>query len=358
MSSMRARFALVSALALTASAFAADRAPAASAPPAPTGPATVPVSAPEKDLAPAPRAPLARLDPGLEPSRAHGEIQGPFSAGRAPFAVTFGEHTIPYQVFAVLALPGESVELSAAPEVALRYGAGSVLESGDGWTWTAPDRPGIVPLAFEGPAGDVRLNVLVVHPKSEVRDGRINGYRMGRYVARPLRGSPRYLPPEGFVELNPADRDVLVSPHLTLGQFPCKQAGEPRYLHLTEPLLLKLEALLEAANAAGYDAPTLHVMSGFRTPAYNEAVGNETVYSRHLWGDAADVWVDADGDGEMDDWSRDGRVDLADIRILARLAERVEAEHRELVGGIGLYRRNAAHGPFVHVDARGWAARW
>ena len=27
-------------------------------------------------------------------------------------------------------------------------------------------------------------------------------------------------------------------------------------------------------------------------------------------------------------------------------------------GGLGLYKANAAHGPFVHVDVRGYPARW
>jgi hypothetical protein len=27
-------------------------------------------------------------------------------------------------------------------------------------------------------------------------------------------------------------------------------------------------------------------------------------------------------------------------------------------GGLGLYQANRAHGPFVHVDVRGYPARW
>jgi hypothetical protein len=311
-------------------------------------------------LAAVPRssAPTAEVDPRLQPARAHGPFRGPFSAERAPFSVQVDRVSIPYDVFAIEALPGQTLTLSAPGATMLRYRDGSAAVRSSGWSWTAPSRPGVVPLVLEGAGATVRLNVLVLHPMTEVHNETLNGYRIGHYIAKPLRGSPAYLPPQGFVELGAGDADVLVSPHLTLGQFPCKQPGEHRYLHLTDGLLLKLEAVLQAANAAGYDAPTFHVMSGFRTPAYNSGIGNETVYSRHLWGDAADVWVDADGDGRMDDWNRDGRVDLADIRILAGLAEQVEANHRDLVGGIGLYHATSEHGPFVHVDARGYAARW
>jgi hypothetical protein len=104
-----------------------------------------------------------------------------------------------------------------------------------------------------------------------------------------------------------AGRDVLVSPHFVLGDFLCKQPGEPRYVALSVPLLGKLEAIAEALESRGVAPGSLRVMSGYRTPAYNAAIGNKTVYSRHLWGDAADIYVDADGDGGMDDLNGDGR---------------------------------------------------
>jgi hypothetical protein len=40
------------------------------------------------------------------------------------------------------------------------------------------------------------------------------------------------------------------------------------------------------------------------------------------------------------------------------VAEGVELEHPDLVGGLSAYRANSAHGPFVHIDARGVRARW
>jgi hypothetical protein len=38
--------------------------------------------------------------------------------------------------------------------------------------------------------------------------------------------------------------------------------------------------------------------------------------------------------------------------------DRVEAREPALVGGHGVYRPNRVHGPFVHIDVRGNAARW
>jgi len=106
----------------------------------------------------------------------------------------------------------------------------------------------------------------------------------------------------------------------------------------------------------------LHVMSGFRTPQYNaQGVGRKggrAAESRHMYGDAADVIVDANGDGVMDDLDGDGRATIRDARVLYAVAEAVEKEHPELVGGLSAYRASSSHGPFVHIDARGVRARW
>ena len=60
----------------------------------------------------------------------------------------------------------------------------------------------------------------------------------------------------------------------------------------------------------------------------------------------------------MDDLNRDGRVDTRDAALMVRAIERVEARHPDLVGGAGVYRANSAHGPFAHIDVRGYRARW
>ena len=120
---------------------------------------------------------------------------------------------------------------------------------------------------------------------------KLNGYRIGQYKQKPLKNNPVYKPPTAFVEVTPQNRDERVSPHFTLGQFISKQASAyPKYLALRERLLLKLEMILEAVKEQGIQVSTLHVMSGFRTPFYNKAIGNPTQYSRHLYGDAADIF--------------------------------------------------------------------
>lgn len=220
-------------------------------------------------------------------------------------------------------------------------------------------RPGV--RALPGAPGLVEI---VLTPFSAKVDGRLGGYVLGRwpFEDRPPT-SPAYADPRGFVEVTPETASLHVSKHFTLREFLTKnQAGLwPKYLVLEPRLLDKLELTIAKLHEMGYPVRNLFVMSGFRTPDYNALdlgpKGRSSV-SRHLYGDAADVYPDDDGKGVIDDLNHDGRIDLADARILADAAEAVEREHPTLVGGIGIYPATRAHGPFVHIDVRGRRARW
>ncbi len=207
------------------------------------------------------------------------------------------------------------------------------------------------------------LTCFVLMPFSAKVDGRIGSYRMGRW---PFEGraarDPSYESPAGFIEVTPENFGVRVSEHFTLGQFVTKGQEDvwPKYVALDRRLVDKLELTIEELARGGHAVPGLFVMSGFRTPDYNgsgDTAGRSAV-SRHLYGDAADVYPDRTGRGWIDDLNRDGRRDLRDARILAAAAEAVERRHPELTGGIGVYPGNGSHGPFVHIDARGRRARW
>jgi hypothetical protein len=56
----------------------------------------------------------------------------------------------------------------------------------------------------------------------------------------------------------------------------------------------------------------------------------------------------------------DGRHDRLDAMLLHDLAERTEGtvEQGALIGGLSAYSPTHEHGAFVHVDTRGFAARW
>jgi hypothetical protein len=203
----------------------------------------------------------------------------------------------------------------------------------------------------------MRVFVMVPYDGSEV----FREYRIGRYEPKLYRGDPAYRVPRGLVEVTDANRDVWLTPHFQLHQFECKQSGDdPHFVVLTTRLLAKLETLLEAFRDAGIEATTLFVMSGYRTPEYNRRIGNQSRYSRHTYGDAADVFVDEDRDGRMDDLDGDGDGDGADARLLYDIADALAAEdsYRPFLGGLALYGPAPHRGPFIHVDARGRQARW
>ncbi len=269
--------------------------------------------------------------------------------------------------FAIYILPGEPVPIRgvdgpgapswkpASPLPALKGG------KGNSWVWTAPKKPGHYPVTMVRGADTVRLNFFVMLPFSALKRGKLNGYTIGTYPKTPLRGLAIYRPPRGFVEVTQANAGVRVSPNFTLGQFLCKQEAEfPKYVVLREELLLVLEAILDKLEERLGRRRGLTIMSGYRTPSYNRDIDN-VAFSRHLWGGAADIFVDdTPEDGTMDDLNGDGKVDRLDAQWLASLIdEMVGADGSGLPeGGIAVYETTELHGPFVHVDVRGTKARW
>lgn len=232
----------------------------------------------------------------------------------------------------------------------------------------APQRPGVWSLAIKigsaiKPMTDFRL--ITLKPASAAQGGRIGLYYIGRWPAAAggVAARGNYSPPSGFIEVTAANQNTYVSEHFRLRDFLPKDQFNvwPKYLVLEVKMLDKLELVLTDLRASGIDTRGVKVMSGFRTPQYNSGVGDtrgRASLSRHMYGDAADIYIDNDGNGSMDDLNKDGRVDIKDAEFIRSAAERVERAHPSLIGGIGVYRANAAHGPFTHVDTRGYRARW
>jgi hypothetical protein len=191
----------------------------------------------------------------------------------------------------------------------------------------------------------------------------LNGYRLGYWPQEKGRlRSEAYRNPDGFIEVTPENEDTRVSEHFRLRDFVSHGQKDvwPKYVVLREPLLDKLELVIEDLNDHGVNAEGMRIRSGFRTPAHNQAVRGEGSArdSRHQFGDAADVFVDAEGNGKMSDLNGDKRVNFADVKLILDAVERVEARYPELVGGTGLYAYSGRSGPFAHIDVRGTRARW
>lgn len=219
------------------------------------------------------------------------------------------------------------------------------------------------------PVGD--FNVIGLVPSSHKRNGKVGLYFVGNWpgerggrVNAPSRApADRYEPPSGFIEVTKANADTRVSEHFRLRDFLTHDQPNvwPKYLVLQMRNVDKLELVLSDLAQRGIDVSGVTVMSGFRTPQYNEGGGNTSGragLSRHMYGDAADIFIDSDHDGVMDDLNHDGRSNIADSRVIQQAVDRVEATHPELVGGAGVYPAESGHGPFIHIDSRGYRARW
>lgn len=257
-------------------------------------------------------------------------------------------------------LGGRSGKLRARILGARRPGAIRTLERlfGD----SATHRPGI----YSSPdsATGTSFAFITLIPFQQKDRGRLGDYRIGLWPSEKGRKAASDDDPEGFIEVTPSNQDTQVSEHFRLRDFLTKDQQQiwPKYLVLREGLVDKLELVIDDLQRRGIRVARLGVMSGFRTPQYNAMGvgrrGGRASDSRHQYGDAADVFVDNNADGRMDDLNRDGRVDTRDAKVLLESVERVEASHPDLIGGAGLYRATRVHGPFVHVDARGTKARW
>jgi hypothetical protein len=269
--------------------------------------------------------------------------------------------------------PGEALELppgadSLPPdaELVLRPTEG---ERADLPVGEAPGRAGIWNLALRmrdamRPASTVEVITLV--PLAMKRQGRIGEYRIGSWPYESGGPPPRdiYRPPSGLIEVTPENMNTWLTERIQLKDFLTKGQENvwPKYVVVDPRVLDKLELVFQELERMGHPVENIFAVSGFRTPDYNRAGGDPRgrgALSRHMYGDALDFAIDNDRNGMMDDLNGDGRVDMADLRIIAEAVERVERRYPHLIGGLGLYRPvRGAHNGFVHVDTRGYRARW
>jgi uncharacterized protein YcbK (DUF882 family) len=272
------------------------------------------------------------------------------AAANVPARVTLGDSLRGRsgRLRARIVRPAETDAIRVAP-IARLFGDSAFARP---FIWTVADSLTEEPFSF-----------ITLLPFERKQDGKVGVYRVGRWPAETRRArGEAYQVPVGFIEVTAENQDVRLSTHFRLRDFLTKDQATvwPKALVLDERLIDKLELIVSELRLAGHRAEGLTVMSGFRTPQYNArgTRAGRAPDSRHQYGDAADVFVDADGNGRMDDLNRDGKIDLRDAREFVRIVDRVEAKYPELVGGVGMYRTTPSHGPFVHVDARGERTRW
>ena len=118
-----------------------------------------------------------------------------------------------------------------------------------------------------------------------------------------------------------ASAGVKLAPHFAEKEFACRCCG---MVIVSMELVTKLEEMRQAMGKP------IIVSSGYRCPRHNRAVGG-AINSYHMKGLAAD------------------------IHVVGYTAEQLAAlAFRFGFDGIGVYRR----GNYIHVDVRGYRARW
>ena len=283
----------------------------------------------------------------------------------APSASAFGESG---GVLLKFALPGQSLEYpldvhgdpSELEYSWVRLGDSMMVDAGKplaGASVDVPQKPGFYRLALirdEHKRVVQGLTVAVLVPFKEKEGAMLNGYRIGTYLAEKIEGNQE--PPEGFLEITEKDVDLPISKHLKVGDFLNHDSQDtwPRYAAVSPRLLDKLELVIsELARWHGGTADdvqlALDVHSGFRAPDHNRRIARAARDSQHQYGDAADVAIDANGDGQYTS---------VDSRMVGLAVEIVELKHPDLVGGLGIYTSGHTRTTYVHIDARGKRARW
>ena len=192
-----------------------------------------------------------------------------------------------------------------------------------------------------------------------------------------ITANPRtFTPPEYWYRVDDDTRHLKISRSYTLGEFDLNRAylpdwPWPGYIALDPNIVLKLEKLADTMRAGGETVTKFELIYGFRSPYYNltalEEDGNATLkspWSLHMYGKAADIILDEDADGIIDDLNGDGEHTVEDARVIRNYVRQLDREYSRtgspLLGGNGLYYHHdfwqrEPQTPYIHIDVRGFA---
>ncbi len=270
---------------------------------------------------------------------------------------------ISFSILSVSAMPGDTIRFQSHEEgkTLLLLTADSLKHNdrNGGVNWVAPSRHGIYEHIVKTAAGTHLVKVFVMRSLDEIRVTSPH-FAIGNYPAKPYNNLEAYLNPRGMIEVTEENQETWVSEHFQLRDFLTnQQASFPKYVIISPKLIYKLELIFQKLNEKKIPTQKLNILSGYRTPYYNGKIGNGR-NSRHVYGDAADIFVDNDADQRMDDINQDGKINLEDAKLLASVIDEIDrdAAYQWLTGGMGVYQKTSSHSEFVHTDARGTLIRW
>ncbi|MGM0548987.1 MAG: D-Ala-D-Ala carboxypeptidase family metallohydrolase [Bacillota bacterium] len=293
-----------------------------------------------------------------------------FANEKASFSVIYNDLEIPFKIFSVFVLPKEKIKISIAKQdqnsnYRIKLGS-KIYQSSTSFSWRAQAESGHYQVRLNkknnySKKDEILINVFVLTPYSKKEGEYFKNFRIGNYPQIPAAKKDSYSNPKGFLKIEKSMLDLNLTPHFKLRQFVTNQSQSfPQFIVIKEKLLLKLEYFLEEVNRAGYQADTFGIVSAYRSPYFNKKIGNKTALSRHIYGDAADIYIDNQVNSLMDDLNHDGQSDLKDAKILYDLALAFDQKEKfkALQGGLSCYAANGVRGPFIHIDTRGFHVSW
>ena len=155
--------------------------------------------------------------------------------------------------------------------VAPRTGSDTGMEPDD--RVEAPDASAEV--CYPGTAGDYSMCFPLVDHVTEM--GVAYDY------PEPYRGSEQYLAPTRYIDLDPIDHGLPLSPNFVFGEFMHKDKGQFG--------LYQVHAVESLQGIRAATGGPVYTHSGYRNVTYNEGVGGAE-WSRHIYGDAMDMHSD------------------------------------------------------------------
>lgn len=245
-------------------------------------------------------------------------------------------------------------------------------------SFVIPNTPGTyyIPLAVSSSGGNREFELCVVVPYQAaarrtttgwdvtVDNQPIGSYRHpSRSGNAKVRNNPEcYQPPVWWLRITETNASFEVAPGLTAGELvvASDDTGE-KHIDLVPvcyPMWLAIGTLRKALEERGIPGRSCKLLSMFRAPTYNRGIGSNA-FSRHVYGDAFDFFIDLEDNGMASDLNGDGRLDRRDAYRLVAIIEDLQAEKKIPMGGIGIY--NTVAGDCVvsmHLDLRGHRATW
>lgn len=298
---------------------------------------------------------------------------------RKPLDLTFADNPM------LVVPPGENLQLTCE----LAGKAGSIVVFKDDApvqesaiiNFAVPERPGSYYIRLglmssdpaEPPAGR-EICVVVPFKASGSRnadgiDLRADDQQIGRYRHtsrsgnRKVKANPdSYQAPVWWFRITPTNAGFSLVPGMAAGELvaPSEDTGKPHtdLVPVCYPMWQTVHTLRLALEAKGIPASAMKLISVYRAPPYNRAIGSNS-FGRHIYGDAFDFYIDLEGDTKASDLNRDGKRDRRDAYVVVAIIEDLMADGKIPMGGIGVYNTiGGDHEVTMHVDNRGHRATW